>query len=461
MYLSRLRMSEIRGFHGRRAIDLPFVRPDGTFAGWTVIAGRNGSGKTSLLRAIALTLAGDRVAENLAPDYPNWRSSEMSKGAIRASFRMDDEESAALFPEFSAAPPAEPEEHGYVGIFYPSGPGRVEEQPSFRIFGPLGSQSLVEQPAAAAEVTVPRFAFPLTRNTFGAGYGPYRRLSRTIADRRNPTETQEHASRFATLFDEDAPLAEGVAWMVGLHLRRLEGDNAAAHVLDTVEELLGDGLLPDGCTVEKVNSSGLWVRRGQQSFPLAEMSDGYRTVTALVLDLVRHLFSHYGELRVAREDGRVALRTPGIVLIDEIDAHLHVSWQQRIGDWLKRHFPRVQFIVTTHSPYICQAADPAGLIRLPGPDEDAPAEVVEDALYRRVVYGTGDDAVLSDLFGLDSPYSPRAERLRRDLVALEERVLSGEASRAEVETYENLSRTLNSSLSARVDEVSARLGGDR
>ncbi|UCM88551.1 AAA family ATPase [Streptomyces marincola] len=402
MYLSRLRMSEIRGFHGRRAIDLPFVRPDGTFAGWTVIAGRNGSGKTSLLRAIALTLAGDRVAENLAPDYPNWRSSEESEGIIEASFRMDDEESAALFPEPSA-PPAEPEEHGQVRIVLPV-PTRNDWPRSIPLMVPGWFQSLIAPQANASTDSAPRVPLLLTRNTFGAGYGPYRRLSRTIADRRNPTETQEHASRFATLFDEDASLAEGVAWMVGLHLRRLEGDNAAAHVLDTVEELLGDGLLPDGYIVEKVNSSGLWVRRGQQSFPLAEMSDGYRTVTALVLDLVRHLFSHHGELRVAREDGRVALRTPGIVLIDEIDAHLHVSWQQRIGDWLKQHFPRVQFIVTTHSPYICQAADPAGLIRLPGPDEDAPAEVVEDALYRRVVYGTGDDAVLSDLFGLDSPY---------------------------------------------------------
>ena len=48
----------------------------------------------------------------------------------------------------------------------------------------------------------------------------------------------------------------------------------------------------------------------------------------------------------------------GVVLIDEVDVHLHVSWQRSIGFWLKKHFPNVQFIVTTHSPFVCQAADP-------------------------------------------------------------------------------------------------------
>ena len=47
----------------------------------------------------------------------------------------------------------------------------------------------------------------------------------------------------------------------------------------------------------------------------------------------------------------------GVILIDEIDAHLHPAWQKRIGFWLKAHFPNIQFIVTTHSPFICQAAD--------------------------------------------------------------------------------------------------------
>jgi hypothetical protein len=213
-----------------------------------------------------------------------------------------------------------------------------------------------------------------------------------------------------------------------------------------------------------VDSDGLWVRRGSREFALRELSDGYQTVTALVLDLVRHLHTHYGGLHAERDEGGgISFPLAGVVLIDEIDAHLHVSWQQRIGEWLKRHFPLVQFIVTTHSPYICQAADPGGLIRLPGPDEEAPPRVVDEELYHRVVYGSGDDAVLTELFGLDSPYSARAEELRRELGELEDRVLAGEAGDAEVERYRRLSGLLSSSLAARVDEVAARLrdGGER
>ncbi|GHA10178.1 hypothetical protein GCM10010389_56740 [Streptomyces echinoruber] len=51
------------------------------------------------------------------------------------------------------------------------------------------------------------------------------------------------------------------------------------------------------------------------------------------------------------------------------DVGLHVSWRRRIGPWLTAHFPGLQLLVTTHSPYICQSADPGGLIRLPGPRE--------------------------------------------------------------------------------------------
>ena len=94
---------------------------------------------------------------------------------------------------------------------------------------------------------------------------------------------------------------------------------------------------------------------------------------------------------------------PGVVIIDDVGAHLYVSWQRRIGRWLKKHFPNIQFLVATHSPYICQAADPGGLIRLPCPNEDEPPQVVAQDRYDRVVYGSGDGAVLPELFGVEAP----------------------------------------------------------
>ncbi|MFI9576047.1 AAA family ATPase [Microbispora rosea] len=268
----------------------------------------------------------------------------------------------------------------------------------------------------------------------------------------------------ASLFYEDASLAEGVSWLKELRLRSLEGQEQASELLKTVQALLSDGLLPDGYRAVRVSSEGMWISPADdpdRAYPLGEMSDGFRTVASLVLDIVRQLQNAYGTVDEGMDDaGRPIVRMPGVVIIDEVDAHLHVTWQRRIGEWLRTHFPRVQFIVTSHSPYICQAADPGGLIRLPGPEEERPPEVVDEALYHRIVYGSGEDTVLSELFGLESPYSSRAEEQRRYLVALERKVFAGQATEQEARNYRRLASELRSSRSARVREVAARLGND-
>lgn len=164
-------------------------------------------------------------------------------------------------------------------------------------------------------------------------------------------------------------------------------------------------------------------------------ADGDR-VAALVEDLVRQV------------DGDAR----GMVLIDEVEAHLHLTGQQEIGFRLTTLFPRVQFLVATHSPYACQAADVA--VRL---DPVRPAYVADDDLLHRAVFGSGDDAALSDLFGLPSPYSPVAVRLREELVALEMAVLDGAANAAQVERFRDLQALLTSSPEARTAEVRARL----
>jgi hypothetical protein len=149
---------------------------------------------------------------------------------------------------------------------------------------------------------------------------------------------------------------------------------------------------------------------------------------------------------------RVRPSDTGTVLIDEVEAHLHLTLQQRAGFALRDQFPGVQFLVTTHSPYVCQAADV--LVRL---DAERPAFVADDALFDRVVFGSGDDAALSELFGLASPYAPPAVALRQELVTLEMAVLDGTASPAQVERFQDVQALLTSSPSARTEEVKARL----
>lgn len=218
--------------------------------------------------------------------------------------------------------------------------------------------------------------------------------------------------------------------------------------------LLNDGLLPDGHHIDRMDPDGLWiVRDPEPPIRIDEMSDGYRTVTALVTDIVRQIDSCYDGQIEWHSSGRPVVATSGIVLIDEIDVHLHVSWQKWIAPWLVQHFPYIQFIVTSHSPYICQSASPGGLIQLPGPDDDFPPRVADEDLFRRVVNGSGDDAVLTELFGLESPYSERVDALRDKLTDLERLAIRGEAGPADIAELARLAESLSPSPSSRVRDV--------
>lgn len=449
MYVSRVTIENIKSFDGPRKVDLTLTRPDGSHAGWTVLAGRNGAGKTTLLRALALALSGPVAARGLVQGFENWVTRGAESGSASAEIIRDKD-----FDKFTAS--GRTQNKFGTGLRWT--PPANRRRPGARARSPRWARS--------GTTPVPRAPAPPS-----AGRGPTTRWAGS-APPTAPSGGWPHGSgdvqrlmlasgpvaRQASLFHEDASLAEGVAWLIEQHLRALEGREGASALKEAALSVLGDGLLPDGYRIKDVDSEGLWVTRGGHRFPLREMSDGFRTVAALVVDLLKQIHDTFGDHALGGGgDGPSPLQVPGVVIIDEIDAHLHVSWQRRIGPWLTTHFPNIQFIVTTHSPYICQAADPGGLIRLPGVDEGAAPEVVPEDLYERVVYGSGDDAVLSDLFGLDTPYSERAEYARAEFVALESKVYEGDTSPETVARYKELKSLLTSSPTARAHEVSARL----
>lgn len=98
---------------------------------------------------------------------------------------------------------------------------------------------------------------------------------------------------------------------------------------------------------------------GQERQPFNNLSDGYRNMIAMVGDIAWkavQLNPHLGT--------KAPAETPGIVLIDELDLHLHPSWQRRVIEDLRRTFPKIQFICTTHSPFLIQAARAGEVIGL-------------------------------------------------------------------------------------------------
>ena len=170
---------------------------------------------------------------------------------------------------------------------------------------------------------------------------------------------------------------------------------------------------------------------------------------ALLTDIIRHLSYAYEdkglESLLDRDDkGRLFVKSTGVVLIDEIDAHLHPEWQREIGFWLKRHFPNIQFLVTTHSPIICQAADPGGLFVLPEPGSGREPRRLSDAERDKIIASRPDTILLSPAFGLQSTRSPVAVEARAEYARLEGKKRStGKLNLAEQTRFKQLELFVN------------------
>ncbi len=131
----------------------------------------------------------------------------------------------------------------------------------------------------------------------------------------------------------------------------------------------------------------------KEKLQFRQLSDGYRNIIGMAADIAYRcikLNPHLGEKAVKD--------TPGIVLIDELDLHLHPNWQRRIVNDLKKAFPKIQFIATTHSPFIVQSLKSDEIWNL-----DKLMDVAPDELKI--------DTVATEIMGISSPYSETNEEL--------------------------------------------------
>jgi len=146
---------------------------------------------------------------------------------------------------------------------------------------------------------------------------------------------------------------------------------------------------------------------GGSTQPFDNLSAGQRMMLAMVADLAIKTVTQNAFLLPPDELGpedeplpRVLRETPGVVLIDELDVHLHPKWQRQAIDDLRSTFPSLQFVATTHSPFVIQALGGGKLIQLGhGVDHiDPTGETIED--------------IAEAVQGIDMPQrSKRAERL--------------------------------------------------
>lgn len=150
--------------------------------------------------------------------------------------------------------------------------------------------------------------------------------------------------------------------------------------------------------VRRLPSPHLTVRKAGITLSLAQLSDGEKNLLALVGDIARRM-------AVADPSADDPLQTEAVILIDEIELHLHPAWQRRVLPRLRRAFPRSQLIVTTHSPQVIASVPAESVI------------VLKDFVARRLSHpteGRDSNAILREVFG--DPARPQEAAAEIDAV---------------------------------------------
>jgi hypothetical protein len=397
MYVRRLILKNIKGF---RDLDFSFESGVDRYSGWYVITGENGAGKTVLLKSIAMALVGPEVIRALQPSLEGWVRDGELEGEIALQVVTEEFDRPATGRPYSRPFWSELQlkstESGEA-IIIPSNRRRGKEK------GPLNGPWS-----------------PNTAGWFSAGYGPFRRLYGASPAAQRLMSGPERVARFATLFKEDATLEECEHWLRDLNYKKLESNQQAATLLEDTIAILNNDFLQNGLKVVKVDSNGLWLEDQRcASLNLSDMSEGYRAALAMMADILRQISIVYSGQRLIEDtENGIVVPFHGVVLIDEVDAHLHPEWQREIGFWLTRHFPNIQFIVTTHSPLVTQAAEPGAIYHLPEPgSETKPRRLSEDERLE-ILASKADTVLLSPAFGLSHTRSPISVQKRAEFAKL-------------------------------------------
>jgi predicted ATP-binding protein involved in virulence len=172
--------------------------------------------------------------------------------------------------------------------------------------------------------------------------------------------------------------------------------------------------------------------RDGRVLPFRMLSDGIRNMVAMVQDMA------YRAVILNPHLGKQAINTPGVVLVDEIDLHLHPKWQRHIVSDLRNAFPNIQFIATTHSPFIIQSM--------------WPGEVIDLNENEGQYYGKSIEDITETVLGVD--HVQRSERFVKMMEAAKDyyRVLE-QAKRADADEVMVLKRKLDELIAPFSDDV--------
>jgi predicted ATP-binding protein involved in virulence len=372
MKLEHLKLSNFRGF---RSFEITF---DPSF---TVLLGRNMAGKSAVLDGAAVALGGlfNWILDPVASPIRDIEDDEVHQTVVEVA-GVPDLQRQLPASVLSSATARELKNDRLIWQRTREGTKTSTSYPSDPFFADAARMQL--------QLALPVIAQYGTQRTW-RGFSPPQDL-RGIGSRYDGYEG---------CFNISSTHSRMAAWMRKQTLVQLQrGGGHIQPQLAAVEAAVKrciDGITRFWFDVQYDELRLEWTNREIQSFSM--LSEGYRNSLAMVADIAWRC-----SVLNPQHGLEAHLVTDGVVLIDELDLHLHPAWQRRIVSDLRRTFPKIQFIVTTHSPQIVASVSRSQIRLL---DRN---QLVADKAY---VEGRDANQILEDVFGV----SPRPEDVQLEI----------------------------------------------
>jgi hypothetical protein len=405
MYVRTLGVTDLRCFG---SAELHFMTPDDTAEfetpNVTLLLGNNGTGKSSVMRGIALAVLAPVISlsgyapANLIRRDP---TGEISEAGTVVGASLHEQDGDRLPSRIGlGCTVRRVRDYEKLESFFTTPDGQ----------GGSGSDSIDE----LYDDNSPAF--------FLVGYGATRFVGSSEDPEAEFSSRRRRKGRYqrvSTLFEENVPLTPLASWLPALkHSDPLRASEVTALV---------NRLLPGDTRLHSQTERGehLFVSH-DVTVPAGALSDGYRSYVGWVTDLLYHMTN-------VTPPGEPLKDLRGVVMVDEVDLHLHPDWQRQVVSTIASTFPRLQFVLSTHSPIVAGTLRPENIYVL---GREAGGTVTARQLDERIHGRTADEILVSSYFNLRSSRAPDFDR---DLQQISQRAMEGD-SRAALEYLKALSR---------------------
>lgn len=364
----RIEQLYLKNFRGFEEITIDFPKKN-----LAVLIGENGSGKTSILDAIAIKLS-DLLYEVLnKPNFPHWilRENDMKKGANKAFIYID-----LLGKKYSIRFGDYP--NGIRGVnrdfhqAFRKNINKSKENANLDVFVYYFPPKSKKTEQKQLEYKFPQYA---------AYHSALSEFTKDFSDFKKWYVEQENWENRQKVYKQDLDFSLKNLDTIRLAINSFFQEMNANHLQNFQVK---NGKVSN--EFETLNDFSLSIEKNGEQLEINQLSHGEKHTLLVIADIARRL-------AIANPTLTNPLNGKGIVLIDEIELHLHPSWQRKVLPALTKTFPNIQFIVTTHSPQVLSSVAKESILIL----EDF--KIIENVPHTK---GRDSNSILFDLFGVEN-----------------------------------------------------------